>query len=160
MIHDRGKNDSTPEPNSHDLQGIRMAHGTNSVNYTTDASSTPGGPPILAGNLRLVQSNTATVNSDGVHNTSTTTIPHNLGYFPFLTWSMNHLSTSTLTGVNLMAPQALTFTMDNTAHTITFSIMVWCAVDANNVYIQLFDTSGLSHSYDITYYLYQQESGV
>lgn len=166
-IHHTDKNSparTAPYPNIHDTQDVtRMAHGTNSVNYITDASPTFNGPSILYGNARLVQSGTVTVvtpnGTSGTITTTTTTLAHNLGYTPLATAFMNNIQP---VGYGITLPIWVSFG-NNTGGSggapeyLGIIRYMTYAVDATNFYVLTYSSGvAVAANYTITFYLYQQ----
>lgn len=159
-IHDRGKPGATPQPNSHDLQGVRMAHGTNSVNYTTDATDTSKTSGILSGIGQLVQTDTVNVPNNGATQTHVT-VPHNLGYVPFMMSAVNNASISDANGVvssnaSVFLPTSLSTFIDTVDNIIVFRVWLFGFADETNAYFIMTNSTGSPVSIDVTYYLYRQ----
>lgn len=167
-LHDVDKNSAdrgSPMPNTHDVQtSARMAHGTNSVNYVTDATPSVTGGNILSGNARLVSSGVtqcdASAGNDSTIVSDTFSIPHNLGYNPIVTAWLNNASV----GFNLPLPIILSSTVGSTSGTLdgvaflaTNRWMTYGA-DEDNFYVIIYTvgSSMIATSYFVTYYLYQQ----
>jgi len=164
-IHDidkSGNDRSAPTPNSHDMQDIpRQAHGTNSVNYTTDASPSISGGQILTGNAQLITSGVVshpiTIPSSGTLSIDTTTVAHNLGYAPWVVAFMNNTMINGSGAYNIPLPIMPSLGV-TAADTIAPSVWMFAASDKNNIYIISYTTASaaVAVSYAVTYYLYRQ----
>jgi hypothetical protein len=163
-----GPKRNTPSPNTHDtiLEGAVTAHGTNSVNYTTDATVSGSGPKIYGGIDRLIKSGVATVvipNGNPGHITlTTTTVAHNLGYAPKAVAVLNNSQINGGGAYNIQLPAPLSLG-DNTGATggapeyLGFVSYMGYATDGTNFYVLTYSSGGMvGTTYLVTYYLYQQ----
>lgn len=165
-IHDvdKGNDDrNSPMPNSHDVQeGIRAAHGTNSVNYVSDSTGTTN-QKLLGGNFRLVKAGALNVvlanGSAGVITTTTTSTPHGLGYAPVPLAFLNNSQINGSGGYNLPLPITTSFATINSGglDVLADICRLLCSSDGTNFYVIAY-TSGtfIGTNYIINYYLYQQ----
>lgn len=163
---DKGSADrGAPLPNHSDIvhQDVTKAHGTNSVNYVTDATGT-GQTGILSGNARLIKGSTASVvvpdGTPGVIIGTTTTVPHNLGYTPMAVAFMNNITGS---GYGIQLPMWVSFGANTggvggAPEYLGVVRYMTYAVDGTNLYILTYSSgSAVAGTYTITYYLYQQK---
>lgn len=152
---------SVPTPNHNDriIDGATKAHGTNSVNYTTDATDTSTTTGIYTANKQLVRSGDIVITSDGTGgNTHTvSTFPHPLGYAPLVEGAFNNAAVTGISGpVNIPLPTWLA--IDLSGASISFLAYTSIMVDASNIYVYTLNLTGLSVQYVITYYLYRQRA--
>jgi hypothetical protein len=163
------KDRGNPMPNHNDTldDGSIKAHGTNSVNYVTDASSSATTANLLSGNARLITTGLASVvapnGSSGIIVTTTTTTPHNLnlGYTPM---AVAYLNNVTGAGYGIPLPLWASFGA-NTGGTggapeyLGVVRYMTYAIDATNFYVLTYSSgSAVAANYTVTYYLYQQKA--
>jgi len=164
-LHDvdkSGADRSSPLPNSHDEQGIpRQAHGTNSVNYHTDASPSSSGGQILTGNAQLITSGVLnhpiSIPSSGKISIDTSTVAHNLGYAPWVVAFMNNTMINGSGAYNIPLPIMPSLGV-TAADTIAPIVWMFASSDVNNVYVISYTTASAAvpATYEVTYYLYRQ----
>lgn len=159
-IHDIDKNSSgrtSPLPNSHDAQGIaRMAVGTNSSNYVTDASNPLDAEALKSGLLKPVQTGTITIDGNSTAGLPITSrIAHNLPYVPipmgFIHYSDAYIAMPTFLGLGL--------DNDGAGPDVAFASWMWLTADSVNVTANLF--SGITEDWGtitVRYYLFQQST--
>lgn len=170
-LHDvdlRGLGRGAPLPNGHDTldHGAVMAHGTNSVNYVTDASEVDSLNPGKNGQFTIVQAGSTTISdafttsnpgagnfvSDG---STLFTQAHGLGFIPGVTGYLIPQGTSYYTQM----PYTAYF---NSGTTQALWISLFLTVDITNLYIQVFTmTYGGSWNINIgsfKWFLMQQTS--
>lgn len=153
---DRGK----PKPASHDVP-LETFKKAIPFNQTTQ------GAPLLAGNVRLVKTGTAGVvtpsGTSGLITTTTTTVPHNLGYTPLALAYMNNIIGQ---GYGQPLPMWVSFgDVGNTTvggvtvETLGVITFMTYAVDGSNFYVLTYGSgSAIAANYTITYFLYQQRA--
>lgn len=163
-LHDIDKNGDKrgkPELNQHDALDQRPANGTNSVNYTTDNSSAAGA--ILSGNAQLVKKGTAQVvapaGNPGTIISTTTTVPHNLGYTPL---AMAFINNVTGAGYGIPLPIWVSFGANTggvggaTEYLGVIRYMTFAA-DGTNFYVITYSSGvAIATNYTVTFYLYRQ----
>lgn len=171
-IHDVDKHSddrTSPAVNAHDAQNIdqRMAHGTNSANYTTDATGTPaagvaagGGAGVKYGFKRAVLIVPMTVTNNGATLT-TATASHPLGYVPKVEADIENATVSTagspVTGATQPLPIFTSASIGGAlAGAVTFSTFLYAFADASNVYVNLLNATGNPVTVTVTCYLYQR----
>lgn len=166
MLHDIDKsNRGQPIVNSHDkINVLRMAHGTNSVNYVTGASPLSSIAGGKNGQFTIVESGlwaggSLTTGNPGAGNflsgsSIMATIPHNLGFIPSAL-AYYQVASSPLE-YDLLPSTTMVFTGLQTVLWWT----IWLLVDATNLYIQV-NWMAYGTSFNITlspvkWYLLQQ----
>lgn len=176
-IHDVDKNSSertAPIPNTVDSMGTlpRMAHNTNSINYTTDATDDPtggtntgtagGGAVIKAGFKRLVAVCTIGVVNDG-STITTAQIDHNLGYVPIVEAVVENgsatIATGTATGVSMPLPLFTNATFDLVTPKINFQTWLYAFANSTTMYVNMANSTGTPITTTVTCYLYQKAVG-
>lgn len=169
---DKGSFDrGSPIPNHHDqiIDGAHKNHGTNSANYTTDATTSPsggtntgtpgGGATVAAGFKRLVLTCPMTVTNNGATLT-TATLAHGLPFVPVVEASIDNANTTiaggTATGASIPLP---TFTSASIAGAqVQFGTWLTAFGDATNVYVNMLNATGSPVTITVTCYLYQRVS--
>lgn len=156
-IHDVDKNSTDrgqPLPNSHDAHplDLRNAHGTNSVNYISDATPDAFKLDNTNGMLRLVQKGTVHVDQPGAGTAGFTTVTHNLGYIPIV---MAFIGTSTT--IYNPLPQILS---SSVATNVTIEEYITVAnitsTDFQIEYYQGSSAASAPDGYNITYYIFHE----
>jgi hypothetical protein len=165
-IHDVSKHDDQrldPKANASDTRAQRDAHGTNSVNYVSDATAAPvsgvsagGGDGVKAGLKQLVAICPLNVVNDG-SSLTTATISHRLGYAPKVEADIENATLTTasgsVSGANVAVP---IFTAASIAGgNVTFQTFVYAFADASNVYVNLLNGTGSPTTIKVTCYLYR-----
>lgn len=170
-LHDVDKNNqdrSVPKPNQSDqlIDGARSNHGTNSINYTTDATQDPvdnttpgGGPGVKLGFKHLVLVLPIGIESDG-SSLTTAYAPHGLTYVPKVEIDLENATVSTaigdVTGVTMPGPLFLDADIGtDVTGVVTFNNWLYGFADATNVYVQMLNATGNPRSAQVTCYLYR-----
>jgi len=171
-VHDvdrNGPDRGNPNPNTHDLNFVssggpiintpRPAHGTNSVNPVTDATSTDQAS-LLSGIGQLVKTGSVTMTLNGSA-TTTVSFSHGLGYTPYMIAAINNatstIATGTATGVSLFLPTFLIANIGtDVAGVVTFQTYLYGFANSTTVYFNCLDAGANSGHVTITYYLYRQ----
>lgn len=168
---DKGRMDrSKPVVNNHDMlvdyrgNVTVPAHNTASLNYIT-----PGTPAIVdnqsalySGVKRFVGSGTALAQCLAADTYNVVQIAHNLGYTPMVEAFINNVPVSGITGnvdVPLPAWESVSETTGS-SNVINFHVWLSLAVDSTNVYFITINSTGLDKTVPVTYYLYQQGTGI
>lgn len=138
------------------------AHGTTSVNYTTNAVPKGTNNALKPGFKRMVLSDTVDVTwvaGGGSGNTTTSSVPHPLGYAPLVEAAINNANFTgsiTLLDVNIPLPGPLS--VNTSATTLGITLYMQVLVDTENVYFITFAANGApGGTLAVTYYLYQQQ---
>lgn len=149
-------------PNTHDTSFVenfpiinkpRDAHGTNSSNIVTDASSSTSDIPMKNGDFRLCQSGTATLDATGATSgvMIQTTIPHGLSYIPIPIVTIFDSTNSNY----VTLPWSNTLSASGGA--VVFNTWFWCDSDATNLYINFLPSATTNYgTWTFRYYLFQQ----
>jgi len=159
---DRG----APVPNAHDhASEDRMAHGTNSTNYVTQATPIPGaavggGASVKLGFKRCVGIIVLTVGGNA-STLNTASAPHGiLTYIPKVEADLEGATITTAggsaTGAAVPLPAFTSASIGGvTAGVVTFGSWLQAFTDATNVYVNLYNATGSSITVTVTCYLYQ-----
>lgn len=165
---DKGPGDrGAPMPNTHDTQDVRLAHGTNSVNYVTDATATPvanttvgGGTSVKNGFKRLVGVVPMTLANDG-STLTTVQAAHGLSFVPKVEADLENSSltvasgSGTASGATISLPVFTSMGIDTVDGILVPVAYLYSFADATYVYVNFINASGNPVSYTITCYLYQ-----
>lgn len=138
------------------------AHGTTSVNYTTNAIPPGTNDGLRPGFKRQVATDNILVTWVAGGSMGTTTVSsfaHGLGYTPLIEVSINHanvIGSIVLNDVSIPIPTGLAITT-GTSLAVGFPIWVEAWVDSTNLYLITWAANGAPGGTLIyTYYLYQQ----
>lgn len=169
-LHDVSKHDSLrldPKANSSDTRAQRDAHGTNSVNYVTDATPAPvsnrtvgGGSGVKNGLKTLVGVVVMALANDG-STLTTVSANHNLSFVPKVEADLESSAltiaggSGTATGATIALPVFTGMAIDVVDGILVPLSYLYTFADATKVYVNFLNATGNPVTFTITCYLYQ-----
>jgi len=175
-LHDVDRNSEdrgTPAPNHTDkvIDGAHKAHGTNSVNYVSDATpsysggtntgSVGGGNPIRYGYKKLVSNVSFTLVNDG-STLTTGSIAHGLNYVPVVELLFENASLTiaggggSVTGATVPGPFFAGADIgSDVSGVVSFTSWIYAFADATNIYVNMLNATGSPITLHPTLLVYQ-----